>query len=357
MIHFCGENHSLSSLVEIIRLFIKKKLPFGNREKNHPMDLILTGFSGMALMACLFAILYLLVGIEEKSDKKVWLVLLIVAVWLRIGKSFFYFLLPHISDYGVALGFLGYASMGPLLLFYFRTPKRSQWLPHFIFPLAGTLSIIFYREYAIYWYASCSLSFVAYFSYLIYCQKQQGLAFTSWDNQLLATIISISVIFLSQLFLPTLSLYVAGTGAASLVISIWFVLLLKNPKRLKVEVKPKGYQLDQTQIQTIKRALLEEKFYRNPELTLQGFARQIEIPSYLISAIVKQEFGRSFPKTINHLRIEEVKDTLQEPSSLQLKVEALGYDVGFSSPSSFYAAFKKETGQSPRLYQKNMMYH
>lgn len=317
------------------------------------MEQILTGFSAMALMACLFVVLYLLVGIEEKSPRKTWIIVLILAVFLRIGKSFFYFLFPNISSYGVASGFVGYAFIGPLLLFYFQTPGKRSWLPHIIFPVIGALGIILYPTYARPFYALCSVSFAFYLVLIFYYKKTKDLRINAWDQRLLATLAGLSLVFIVQIFLPTLQLYVIGTGAASLLISIWFVYLLKNPLELKSQVKEKKTRLDESQIQKVKQVLLREKYYRNSDVTLQSFSSKLEIPTYLISAIVKQEFSRSFPKTINYLRVEEIKSTLQKPESVHLKVELLGYDVGFSSPSSFYAAFKKETGESPRMYQKN----
>ena len=60
----------------------------------------------------------------------------------------------------------------------------------------------------------------------------------------------------------------------------------------------------------------------------------------------------SFREFVNTYRIAEVKEKLCEKSADFSKVEALAYDVGFNSPSAFYAAFKKETSLSPQEYRK-----
>ena len=76
------------------------------------------------------------------------------------------------------------------------------------------------------------------------------------------------------------------------------------------------------------------------------------MPSYLVTRSVKLLYDRSFPETLNHFRVEEVKQMLLDPKKEHLKIESLAYDVGFASPSAFYAAFKKCTGQTPTAYQK-----
>ena len=87
-------------------------------------------------------------------------------------------------------------------------------------------------------------------------------------------------------------------------------------------------------------------------MNLQQFSLQMDIPSYLVTRSVKQLYDRTFPQTLNHLRVEEVKQMLLDPKKEHLKIESLAYDVGFASPSAFYAAFKKCTGQTPTAYQK-----
>jgi len=48
-----------------------------------------------------------------------------------------------------------------------------------------------------------------------------------------------------------------------------------------------------------------------------------------------------------------VKKQLMENNFEHLTIEALGDLAGFSSKSTFFAAFKKETGHSPLEFFKN----
>jgi AraC-like DNA-binding protein len=102
------------------------------------------------------------------------------------------------------------------------------------------------------------------------------------------------------------------------------------------------------------KSLEEEGFYQHPGLNLSLFANRLNEPVYLVSKAVKNHYGRNFPEVVNFLRIKEVTRRLDEEKNQFFKVEGMAYDVGFNTPSAFYAAFKKETSSSPREYQKSM---
>lgn len=62
-------------------------------------------------------------------------------------------------------------------------------------------------------------------------------------------------------------------------------------------------------------------------------------------------YGKSFPET-NSFRVQEVKKQLEKERNKVYKIEGIAFEAGFSTPSSFYTAFKKETGLTPTSYQK-----
>jgi AraC-like DNA-binding protein len=66
--------------------------------------------------------------------------------------------------------------------------------------------------------------------------------------------------------------------------------------------------------------------------------------------LLNDNLGKSFALFINEYRIEEAKHLLKENNSFTL--EAIGFEAGFSSKSTFYATFKKVTGQTPSEFKK-----
>ena len=60
--------------------------------------------------------------------------------------------------------------------------------------------------------------------------------------------------------------------------------------------------------------------------------------------------GQSFFDYVNGWRIEEAKPLIRNGEQTVL---AIAYEVGFNSRSSFYAAFKKQTGVTPSAYKSS----
>jgi AraC-like DNA-binding protein len=70
-----------------------------------------------------------------------------------------------------------------------------------------------------------------------------------------------------------------------------------------------------------------------------------------ISAVVSMRFGKNYLSLVNEHRIEEAKYLLVDKRYADANIEDIGAMVGFSNRHSFYAAFYKFTGQTPRGYR------
>lgn len=99
----------------------------------------------------------------------------------------------------------------------------------------------------------------------------------------------------------------------------------------------------------VEMALKVDKLYRNNALGLNDLSYYIEEDRYKVSQVLNEHFEKNFYSLLNHYRIREAKDLLLEQSSLSVK--AIMYEVGFNSKTSFYSAFKKETGVTPNDYR------
>lgn len=96
----------------------------------------------------------------------------------------------------------------------------------------------------------------------------------------------------------------------------------------------------------------QDKVYTNPGLTMNDLTDYMEIPTYQLSQLINQVFGKGFNEFVNFYRVEEVKRLLNNQSFSHLTIEALSEEAGFNSKSSFYSAFKKQTGTTPIAFQK-----
>lgn len=95
------------------------------------------------------------------------------------------------------------------------------------------------------------------------------------------------------------------------------------------------------------------KPYRKPDLTLSSLSNQIRIPVHYLSQVINEKINCHFLDFINRYRIEEAKSSLIDQSSENYTIEAIAYEVGFNSKSTFYSAFKKVTNTTPANYRKS----
>jgi AraC-like DNA-binding protein len=95
----------------------------------------------------------------------------------------------------------------------------------------------------------------------------------------------------------------------------------------------------------------QNKPHLDDELTLQKLAAQVDMPEKELSILINQQIGKHFFDFINEYRIRDAKILLKDQPNLTV-LEIL-YQVGFNSKSSFYTAFKKETGITPSDYRRS----
>lgn len=95
-----------------------------------------------------------------------------------------------------------------------------------------------------------------------------------------------------------------------------------------------------------------EKPYLNPELSMKILSEKLNIPKYQLTEVLNMEIGKNFFLFVNEYRTEAVKRLLLEANN-PYSIEAIGYECGFNSKSSFFTVFKKLTGQTPMQF-KNM---
>lgn len=102
--------------------------------------------------------------------------------------------------------------------------------------------------------------------------------------------------------------------------------------------------------QKVLEAIVTEKIYQNPELTLTDLSKNLATNPSLLSKIINQGFEMNFNDLINYYRVEEVKEKLQNTANANLTIMSLAYDAGFNSKATFNRAFKKVTGKTPKEF-------
>ncbi|WP_426688456.1 helix-turn-helix domain-containing protein [Rhodanobacter ginsengiterrae] len=95
----------------------------------------------------------------------------------------------------------------------------------------------------------------------------------------------------------------------------------------------------------------DDALYREPALTIGQVAKRSGYPEYLVSAVINRRFGGTFWDYINRLRVEAVRTRLADRGDARTILD-IAYDCGFTSKSTFNAAFKRQVGETPSSYRK-----
>jgi AraC-like DNA-binding protein len=170
----------------------------------------------------------------------------------------------------------------------------------------------------------------------------------------------------------------AVIGAIALLISCWFVLkALNNPELFKgvdsnmllvneaLNTKgiatakepsetPKSAEIA-SQIELVKKHVIENEPYLEPSLTIQELAKQVSIPVRDLSVLINHHMNQHFFDFVNEFRIQKAMQILKDASKSKHTILEILYEVGFNSKSSFNTAFKKHTNQTPTEFRNSSL--
>lgn len=97
--------------------------------------------------------------------------------------------------------------------------------------------------------------------------------------------------------------------------------------------------------------MAREALYREPALTIGQLAKRSGYPEYLVSAVINRRCDGNFWEYVNRLRIEAVRERLADAGDTRTILD-IAYDCGFTSKSTFNAAFKRQLGLTPSAYRQ-----
>lgn len=117
-----------------------------------------------------------------------------------------------------------------------------------------------------------------------------------------------------------------------------------------------GQQVDRVLMETVRRAMEEDRLYTQPGLTIGEMARQLSVQEYRLRRLINQSLHyRNFNQYLNSYRIREAARLLRDPEQSRLSISAVALEVGYVSLSSFNKAFKDIQGVTPSVYRSGEM--
>ncbi len=172
--------------------------------------------------------------------------------------------------------------------------------------------------------------------------------------------IAVSVIALTMPFSQKLfySLYASAIGLALFIVA----LVVSYQPKLTESVSQAAIETYAVSTLTAidceaKLALLNElmnddKLYQQSNLDRQTIANELDLSTHQLSELINTKLGLGFSQYLRQQRIKAAKEQLL--SQPKASVLSIGLEVGFSSQSNFYDAFKELVGTTPAKYRKNI---
>ncbi|MEO0776520.1 MAG: helix-turn-helix domain-containing protein [Bacteroidota bacterium] len=336
-------------------------------------------FSALGVFHGLLLWAYLLVASEKKKPTDYLLLTVLLLFCLRVGVSCVYFFEPRLAPHWIQLGLSANFLIGPALWLYVLglLPERRGGLPPTAWAHLGVALLIvillaifypfaahfsswdFHLRYLIHTHLTIYLLATAYLLWPSFWQRWRSE--TPWQPwQWRAVLVFLPSVAICACFVLSLyTSYILGPVLTSLIFYLlalggfwgrehWRSLLQPG---VKYAASPMPAEEARVLLSQLHRLMEEEKLYRDGELQLENLARQMKLSNNRLSQLVNESAGKNFSSFVNGYRIEAAKRLLR--SKAALTVEAVAYEVGFSSKSAFYATFKKMTGQTPSAFRKS----
>jgi len=262
-----------------------------------------------------------------------------------------------------------------VLIFYSRDYDTKYWLiksqhiaysaPYLYLEAAGRyirfaysllcFSVVFnYHQQLQHVYANLKLGDLAWLKIMLSCFA----VLFAWDAILLTVkLVELARDFFDLNFLNIIGLsgYYFNFVVLNVLIFLRFIYFVfvpavnEQPPFPKKEDKPR--LVDQKVIENLERVMKQQRFYINPDITLDKLAEEVGMPSRKLSMTIKTHYQQSFYDFINTYRVIEAKRMLDEPAELRKSITDIYLEVGFNSKSVFNSFFKRTEGMTPSEYR------
>ncbi len=341
-------------------------------------QLLLVILSGLGVVHGLYLSIFLWSYRSGKRLSNRLLSILLLVLSFRIGKSVF---LEFTVDLDVKFIFVGLALMtilGPIYFFFAKAclDKSFRFRPilslHFLPGLLGSVFGIWLNQARVESLPMIVLLmlFIFYYGHFLgYLLITQRLTRSHQGDPDLKASVTMLRLMTGGLFIiwfayvlnlfDDLIPYVAGPALYSVVVYWISFRMIKAGHLQKIgQEKYKTTPVSDEQVAVVFSKVLEmvdhQKGFLDAELSLKKLSQHLHVSSQVLSMVINKESGLNFNAFVNRYRIEEAKVLLSDRNLMNRTISSIANEVGFNSISSFNAAFKKQTGQTPLDFRADL---
>lgn len=327
----------------------------------------LLAISTLAIGNCFLFATYLLNIKTGDINSYRFLGLFLISLALRIGKSVITLMVPQYFEILTAIGVVAMFAIGPSMFLYFRSSfgrafnLDKQNLIHFI-PMIGSIffvPFVYLNEVIIYKiYLTSIVQMLVYLSLSILIFRRfvkdhiNNKTKKRWGFLFLAGVSAIWICFMIQILFETyLAYFIATLVATAILFSIGLWAMNKQRFFSFGRSKESNDILDSLAVK-IAELFEETNVYLKETITVNKIARQLETQPYLVSQAVNSYFGKSLPELVKDYRIQHAKKLLAKGDEA-INIKSVAFESGFTTLSSFYTSFRKNTKMTPREFREN----
>jgi AraC-like DNA-binding protein len=122
----------------------------------------------------------------------------------------------------------------------------------------------------------------------------------------------------------------------------------------RAELKGAGRTVsaDEPAIAAVRHAFVEQRVYRDGELTVSSLALKLAMPEYRLRRLIHEKLGyRNFNALLHEYRIAEACRDLADPTKASLPILTIALTVGYNSINPFNRAFRDAKAMTPSAYR------
>ena len=312
-----------------------------------------------------------------KSNANRFFGLFLLTLSIRMGKSVYYYYTEDLPNYFLFIALIAFFLIGPFLLFFLQSTLDKKHGSIFSFKVhtillfltASLLGIVYTFTKEPFLWRNLIIDFI-YFEWFIYSLLSFHLilplirkavlsknSFKPYERHALTVFFMNSLVLVGSI-IGHFTIYIIGSVTFSLIIYLYLALLFLNKKRshTKSYLGINRNTLNPKDIKGLLRRLEElmktEQLFINPNLKSLDVAQKLDIPLNQFSELINVNLSKNFSTFLNEYRVQYAIDLMR--SNPNYTIEAIGYESGFNSKSTFYKAFKKQIGTSPAKYQSKI---
>lgn len=319
---------------------------------------------------------YFALTAKKKKFSNYFLSLLLLVLSIRIIKSVFLYFSPHLSGVFIQIGLSACILIGPYLYLYIKSQttqksKKNEWIFHTI-PFLIIITIIgilypYWPNRKLWYKYFGQIIYLQWFIYIFFSGIKLKSIFNKVFNKkeklndieiwLVSIFSGVTFIWLAY-NIGSFTSYIVGALSFSFVLYLLILLWAFNNKKntlfFEEKIKYGNKKIATKKINSISKSLsvIEDKMlFKNPNIKLSDIAKELNIQPHTLSQYLNENLSKSFSLFINEYRIEEAKSLLLSKNNYT--IEAIGYDSGFNSKSTFFTTFKKIAGTTPAKFRES----